>query len=117
MKFLVDECVGKRFYILLVNANFDSIFVGDWKKGALDIEIIKYAATNNRIIITEDKDFGEIIFREGMSVPGIILFRTKSSEPSKRFLLFGKAIRKLNPYNKIIVISEKKIKFRELKGY
>jgi len=43
MKFLIDECMGKKFHNLLSRKGFDTIFVGDWKLGASDVEVIKFA--------------------------------------------------------------------------
>ena len=45
--------------------------LGDWKRGAEDMEIMLKAIDDDRIIITEDKDFGEIIFKYGLVPPGI----------------------------------------------
>lgn len=111
--FLVDECVGRRFHRLL-EMKYDSIFVGDWKKGAEDMEIVLKAIDDDRIIITEDKDFGEIIFKRGLVPPGLILFRTKTTNPRKRLDLLEKALKGVDPYGKIIVISEKATRVRPI---
>ena len=47
--------------------------------GSPDSEVVKRAASDHRILITFDKDFGELAFRRGLSSPaGIILFRIKA---------------------------------------
>jgi len=47
--------------------------------GSPDSEVVKRAASEHRILITFDKDFGELAFRRGLSSPaGIILFRIKA---------------------------------------
>ena len=116
MKFLVDECIGKRFNELMKREGFNSIFVGDCCRGAKDAVVIDQANKENRVIITEDKDFGELIFKRKLHVPGIILFRTKTTNPNLRINLIRKLLSKIDPYGKFIVISEKYIKIRELKG-
>jgi len=40
LKFLVDECTGKRLANLLVNAGYDAVYVGDWKLSASDEEVL-----------------------------------------------------------------------------
>jgi predicted nuclease of predicted toxin-antitoxin system len=34
------------------------------------------AANEGRLLLTEDKDFGDLVFRRGYAVPGVILMRT-----------------------------------------
>ena len=47
--------------------------------GSPDSEVVKRAASEHRVLITFDKDFGELAFRRGLSSPaGIILFRIKA---------------------------------------
>jgi hypothetical protein len=48
---------------------------------ASDIEVMSRAQRENRLLLTEDKDFGDLVFRQGRLVPGIVLVRI---EPSRR---------------------------------
>jgi len=93
---------------------YDSIFVGDWKRGAEDIEVVLKAIDDDRIIITEDKDFGEIIFKYRLVPPGLILFRTKTTNPHRRLDLLEKALKGADPHGKIIVISERATRVRPI---
>ncbi|MDI3502250.1 MAG: hypothetical protein PWR09_374, partial [Archaeoglobi archaeon] len=52
LKFLVDECTGRRLAILLKNAGYDVVFVGDWKSSASDEEVLRKAEEEDRILIT-----------------------------------------------------------------
>ncbi len=65
-RFLVDECVGRRFHELLVAEGFESVYVGDWKAGASDEEIVEKSISDQSIILTEDKDFGELVVRRSL---------------------------------------------------
>jgi len=47
-------------------------FVGDIIPSASDEEIIKKAETEGRILITDDKDFGELVFRLERPTSGVI---------------------------------------------
>ncbi|WP_457550311.1 DUF5615 family PIN-like protein [Archaeoglobus sp.] len=49
MKFLVDECTGRRLALLLKDAGYDVLFVGDWKPGATDEEVLRKAEEESRI--------------------------------------------------------------------
>jgi predicted nuclease of predicted toxin-antitoxin system len=41
--------------------------------------VLKRADRDNRLLLTEDKDFGDLVFRQALPVPGIILLRIDSS--------------------------------------
>jgi predicted nuclease of predicted toxin-antitoxin system len=43
VKFLVDECTGKRLSNLLNAAGYDTVFVGDWRPSAPDDEVLDKA--------------------------------------------------------------------------
>ena len=65
MRFLVDESTGKRLHALLKEAGHDSIFVGDIMSGSHDEAVLAKAEREKRILITDDKDFGELVFSLG----------------------------------------------------
>lgn len=67
------------------------------------------------IIVTEDKGFGELIFKGRFRVPGIILFRTTFTDPKRRHLLFKETISKINPYGNFIVIEDIFVRVKRLK--
>ena len=79
LKFLIDECTGRRLAILLKNAGYDVVFVGGWKHSASDEEVLRKAEEGDRILITDDKDFGELVFRLGSPSKGVILLRTSNN--------------------------------------
>lgn len=49
---------------------------------AIDAEVIERAHRESRLLLTEDKDFGELVFRQARSVPGIVLLRIDSARRS-----------------------------------
>lgn len=54
-----------------------------------DTDILSIANKDNRILLTTDKDFGELVFKEKFVHSGVILLRLKdeSVENKKRVLL------------------------------
>lgn len=51
--------------------------------GSPDEEVLKRAVAEDRILITFDKDFGELVFRAGLTAPaGIVLFRVAPTSPA-----------------------------------
>lgn len=84
MKFLVDECTGPRVTHWLLEKGHDVFSVYEEARGADDNWIINKANTENRIIITVDKDFGELVFRKGESHKGIILLRLENQRAENK---------------------------------
>jgi len=75
MKFLVDECVGSSVAQWLKQNDYDVAYVGEDLAGITDAEVLKKALEEPRVLITSDKDFGELIFRKKESHFGLILLR------------------------------------------
>lgn len=75
MKFLVDECVGNGVARWLQSQGYDVISVLEVSPGISDDVVLQKAVREGRILITTDKDFGDIVFRNRKLHCGIILLR------------------------------------------
>lgn len=75
MRFLVDECTGSKVAKWLLDSRHEVFSVFDEVRGMTDDEILTKALVENWILITNDKDFGEMIFRERRGHHGIIFMR------------------------------------------
>ena len=75
MRFLVDECTGPAVAQWLRERGHDVFSVYDEARGTDDFDVVQKASAENRILITNDKDFGERIYRERHAHRGIILLR------------------------------------------
>lgn len=113
VKFLIDECTGKRLSVLLKNAGYDVIFVGDWKPSASDEEVLQKAKDDGRILITDDKDFGELIFRLKKPSSGVILIRTLTTNPVIRMHFLEILLKSTDVNEKFIVLKENAIRIRD----
>lgn len=74
-KFIVDECTGPAVADWLTARGFETISVFTAFRGSKDIDILKIALKNGCIIITNDKDFGEMVFKQNLIHEGIVLLR------------------------------------------
>lgn len=75
MRFLVDECTGPGVAAWLVGQAHDVFSVFDEARGATDDVLIIKAYAENRILITNDKDFGEMVYRERRPHRGVVFLR------------------------------------------
>ncbi|MCI0626077.1 MAG: DUF5615 family PIN-like protein [Acidobacteria bacterium] len=75
MKFLLDVCTSSRsLREMLAESGHDVTLVSDIDPRASDEVILDLALRQASVLITEDKDFGELVFVRRMRHPGIIRF-------------------------------------------
>ena len=72
MKLLLDGCVWGGAVAELHVRGHDVIWAGDWESDPGDREILRIADAEHRVLVTLDKDFGDLAIREGQSHCGII---------------------------------------------
>ncbi len=89
MKFVADEGMDQQIVELLRRNGYDVLYIAEFAKGSLDDVILKSANDEDRILMTRDKDFGELVFRDKKVHAGIILNRLHelSSEDKARMVL------------------------------
>ena len=72
MKLLFDTCVSNSICSQLRAVGHDVVWAGDWSADPGDEEILSAAHREERILVTLDKDFGEIVILGGAPHSGII---------------------------------------------
>ena len=82
MRFIVDECTGPAVARWLRQHKHNVFSVYEEARGLDDEGVLQKAIADNRILITNDKDFGEMIFREGKAHRGVILLRLEDERAS-----------------------------------
>lgn len=73
MRFLADENVSYRVVERLRAAGFDVMAVALTNPGAPDSDVLATAGRDGRVLITEDRDFGELVVRQRLEVQGVVL--------------------------------------------
>ena len=84
---------------------------------ASDDEIVlEKAVKEDRVLITNDKDFGEIIFRRKKHSKGVILLRLNADKPENRLKFLLYVIEKIGTElrGKFLVVSEAGVRIRKI---
>lgn len=82
MRFLIDECLSGDLARRLQEAGHDCVHVYDvGLRGRPDEEIMALAARENRILISADTDFGELLANSPVLAPSVILMRRTDKRP------------------------------------
>lgn len=84
MRLLADENVSLPSVRLLREAGVDVASVSELRPGISDVDVLAWAAREMRITLTFDRDFGELVFRRGLSgLPGLIYCRFVPKSPTE----------------------------------
>jgi predicted nuclease of predicted toxin-antitoxin system len=78
MRFLADESCDFHVVRALRAAGHDVLAVSEIAPGAEDATVIDLAVREQRIFLTEDRDFGQLVFAAAKPTPGVILVRFPS---------------------------------------
>jgi predicted nuclease of predicted toxin-antitoxin system len=70
---IADECVSRHVVERLRSKGFDVAWIARNRPGITDAEIIRTAAKEDRVLITEDRDFGELVIRQRYQIRGVVL--------------------------------------------
>lgn len=113
MRFLVDECTGPAVAEWLQALGHEVFSVYDSARGMDDNDIVQKAFEENWILITNDKDFGDQIYREHKSHHGVILLRLDNERAKNKIDVLK---RLLNSYadrlsDQFVVTTEEKVRF------
>lgn len=79
MTFLADESCAGPVIRALREAGHDVVAIVEVAKGATDEQVLERALSEKRVLITEDRDFGQLVYARGRSSAGVILVRFHSS--------------------------------------
>lgn len=75
MRFLADESCDFSVTRALRDEGLDVTAIGEVSPGAADSQVINLAISESRFLLTEDKDFGQLVFASMASPIGVILIR------------------------------------------
>jgi len=116
LKFLVDVGVGKKLEEYLLKENHDIKAVRALDQKMPDQDIIRLAALEKRIVITMDKNFGELVYHSGMDHCGILLLRMEDATGSEKQQVMAQILKKYaeNLTDHFCVYQNKKFRFRKI---
>lgn len=78
-KFIIDVGVGRIIENWLVQQKFSVIAISTLNPEMADIDIIELANKEDAIIISMDKDFGELVFKNKIPHKGVLLLRLEDA--------------------------------------
>jgi predicted nuclease of predicted toxin-antitoxin system len=116
MKLLADENLARDIVGWLRGNGHDVVYAAEIRPGATDVDWLNQAEREGRILLTSDKDFGELVFRDGLNSHGVVLLRLEDFTVSEALVrLQGVwSVIEANPAGQLIVVTENKVRVRPL---
>jgi predicted nuclease of predicted toxin-antitoxin system len=82
MKFLADMGISPRTILRLQSLGFDAIHLRDEGLERLsDREVLEKARLEQRVLLTHDLDFADLIAATGGQLPSVVVFRLRDMQP------------------------------------
>ena len=85
MKFIADENIGLAVVKQLRSFGVDVQSVIEIQTGMSDTKVLSIANKGSRILITTDKDFGELVYSKKLVHAGVILLRLRNESVENKF--------------------------------
>ena len=113
MKFLVDECTGPSVAAWLRDDGHEVFSVYEDARGVEDDIILQKAFEENWVLITNDKDFGDKVFRNGRLHKGVVLLRLEDERATSKIRVLSHLLEKYIDRlpNAFVVVTEKQVRF------
>ena len=90
MRFFIDRCAGRRLAEWLRDAGHDVVEARLLGPDPGDAALLELAAADNRILVTIDTDFGELIYLRGIAHTGLV--RLPNTRVAQRIVLMSAVI-------------------------
>jgi predicted nuclease of predicted toxin-antitoxin system len=115
MRFLVDESTGPWVARWLREQGHEVFSVYDQSRGITDDEVIQKACLEGWVLITNDKDFGNKVYRENHPHQGIVLLRLSDERSFIKIETLQKLLSKYSDRlaKAFVVVSERSIRFAQ----
>jgi len=115
LKFLCDEGVDRPIVEALRAAGHDVTYVAEQNPGVEDQDVLQAASREDRVLVTADKDFGELVFRQGRLHSGVVLLRLHGLGPSDKAQVAVAAVAEHGPEleRSFAVLEQSRIRIRK----
>lgn len=116
MRWLVDECVDAELVKRLRQEGHDVVYVAADGSGSTDPQVLLRAREEERILLTEDKDFGDLVVRFRLALPGVVLLRILPEDRAIKWDRLGAVIEQFGTgvIGRYVVVEKARMRSRPL---
>ena len=92
MRILADEGVDRPIVERLRQSSYQVWYVAEMEPGISDELVLELANRKRAVLLTADRDFGELVFRQGRMTRGVILIRLAGISPHHKAEIVDSAL-------------------------
>jgi len=92
--FVLDECVDQPVADRLRSDGHEVLCASEMAPGAPDEAVLSLANARDAVLITSDKDFGELVYRRNRVTRGVLLIRLAGLSPGAKAEVVSAAVRR-----------------------
>lgn len=117
MNFIADENIEAEIVRVLRAHNHHVEYVAELHSGLDDVNILNHSFNSDKILLTQDKDFGELVYRNAKTHCGIILIRLHGMQETDKAKLVLNVVtdRQDHLHKSFIVIQKNLVRIRTAK--
>jgi predicted nuclease of predicted toxin-antitoxin system len=119
VRWLADECVSARLVKQFRGEGHDVAYAAEMAVGVTDTDLIALANGGERLLLTDDKDFGELVIRRQWTVPGLVLMRIDAEHPQMRWERLKAAVTQFGEslFGRYTIVESARFRYRALPGF
>jgi predicted nuclease of predicted toxin-antitoxin system len=84
MRFLADAHISVEMVAMIRGLGHDCLDASAIPLRMPDVDVLRMAAGDDRVVVTVDKDFGELVFVHAIACPGVVLIRVALADETAR---------------------------------
>jgi len=118
VKWLADENIEQPVVDALRESGHDVLFITEMERGLPDDEVLRQAEADSRILLTNDKDFGELVFRLRRAATGIVLLRLETEVGAEKAVRLKQILPTIEPrlVGHFAVVTQRGVRLRPLRS-
>ena len=93
MNLMADECVDRQIVDYLRNEGHEVIYTAEVSPSISDDALLERANQKEALLVTSDKDFGELVFRQNCISSGVLLLRLAGLSQIEKARIISSVIR------------------------
>jgi predicted nuclease of predicted toxin-antitoxin system len=115
LTFVADESVDKQITDSLRKDGYDVFSIAEDQPGISDEEVLRLAADKKAILITVDKDFGDLVYQQMKASSGVLLLRIAGLTQNEKCAVVSRTIAKYASElkNNFTVVGKNSIRIRK----
>jgi predicted nuclease of predicted toxin-antitoxin system len=118
VELIADESVDRPIVDALRRLGYLVWYVAELDPGISDSAVLDLANQKRAVLLTADKDFGELVYRRGRSNPGILLVRLAGLPPERKANIVCSVVRThgVELRHAVAVVTERNVRVRKPRG-